>query len=184
MKTYKLKVAGLERDLPIIKISAHLSIASFVLLGDAEMTTRAAEELDKIIPDVDILVTAEAKGIPLVHEVARLRGMKKYVVCRKTVKSYMEDIVDVPVKSITTNEEQKLYLNGEDIDLIEGKDVCIIDDVISTGESIQALKDLVEKIGGNVKAQAAILAEGEAADRDDIIFLEKLPINPENQDQE
>lgn len=178
MKTYKLKVAGLERDLPIIKISEDLSIASFVLLGDAEMTTLAAEALDEKIPQVDIFVTAEAKGIPLVHELSRIRGMKDYIVCRKSIKTYMNDPVEVVVNSITTANEQKLYLNSEDISLIKDKRVCILDDVISTGESIKALEDLVVKVGGKILAKAAILAEGDAGDRDDIIFLERLPLNP------
>lgn len=180
MKTYKIKVAGLERNLPIIRISNDLSIGSFVILGDQEMTSVAAKELDKLIDQVDVFVTAEAKGIPLVHELARLRKMKKYVVCRKSVKTYMKDPVSIGVKSITTERSQKLYLNGEDIDLIKGKRACLIDDVISTGESIKALEELVEKVGGYTIAKAAILAEGEASKRDDIIFLEKLPLNPEN----
>jgi len=179
MKTYKLKVAGIERDLPIIEISKDLSIASFVLLGDAEMTTLAAEALDKKIPQVDIFVTAEAKGIPLVHELSRIRGITKYIVCRKSIKTYMNDPVEVSVNSITTQEEQKLYLNSEDVDLIKNKRVCLLDDVISTGESIQALEDLVAKVGGQILAKAAILAEGDAGDIKDIIFLERLPLNPE-----
>ncbi|MDD7306746.1 MAG: phosphoribosyltransferase family protein [Peptoniphilaceae bacterium] len=179
MKTYKLKVAGLERDLPIIKISDALSIASFVILGDQELTTKSAKELDKLIPDVDIFVTAEAKGIPLVHELSRLRNMKKYVVCRKSVKSYMKDSIEVSLKSITTANSQKLYLNGEDVGLIKGKEVCLVDDVISTGQSSKALEELINKAGGIVVARAAILAEGEAYKRDDIIYLSPLPLNPE-----
>lgn len=179
METYKLKLLGLERDLPIIKLSKDLSIASFVLLGDQELTRVCAKELDKIIPEADILITAEAKGIPLVYELARLRNMKNYVVARKSIKSYMHNPVSVEVNSITTEKKQHLYLNDTDLELIKGKDVVLVDDVISTGESIQALEDLAEKSGASVVAKAAILAEGEAGDRNDIIFLGKLPLNPE-----
>lgn len=178
MKTYKLSVAGIQRDLPIVKISDDLSIASFVLLGDCEMTCRSAEILNEKIPEVDIFVTAEAKGIALIHEISRLRGMEKYVVCRKSKKAYMEGVKEVSVKSITTNNIQKLFLDKNDIALVKNKRVCLIDDVISTGESIDAIEKLVLKVGGNIIVKAAILAEGEAANRDDIIFLEKLPLNP------
>lgn len=178
MSTYKLELAGLVRNLPIIKISDDLSIASFVTLGDQELVSHAAVELEKLIPEVDIFVTAEAKGISLAHELARLRGMKKYVVCRKSVKSYMTDPIGISVKSITTDKIQRLYLNGEDVDLIKDKKACLVDDVISTGESIKALEDLVNKVGGKVVGKAAILAEGDASKREDLIFLKELPLNP------
>lgn len=178
MNTYKLELAGLKRDLPIIDISDDLSIASFVLLGDTEMTEKAASKLDELIPKVDVFISAEAKGIPLVYELSKLRNIKRYVVCRKSIKTYMTDSIGVSVNSITTKDEQNLYLNGDDIELIKDKDVCILDDVISTGESIKAIEELVIKAGGNIKAKAAILAEGDASERDDIIFLESLPINP------
>lgn len=179
MKTYRLKVAGLERQLPIINIVDELSIASFVLLGDQELTTKTAYELDKLIGKVDIFVTAEAKGIPLVHELARLRNMPKYIVARKSIKTYMNNPISVEVNSITTSKKQNLFLNDEDIVFIKDKRVCIIDDVISTGQSIAALEKLVKIAGGNIVSKACILAEGDAAFRDDIIFLEKLPLNPD-----
>ncbi|MEK3937365.1 phosphoribosyltransferase family protein [Sporosarcina sp. FSL W7-1349] len=176
MKTYTLEVGGLTRELPIIPISESVSIASFVLLGDTEMVTVAAPLLVEKLPAVDILITAEAKGIPFVHELSKLLEMPRYIVARKSVKSYMESPLITKVNSITTKQEQFLCLDRLDADFIKGKRVALIDDVISTGESLRALAELVESAGANIVAQAAILAEGDAADRDDIIFLEKLPL--------
>lgn len=176
-EVYELKVAGLTRQLPIIEVSEEVAIASFVLLGDSEMTIAAARELAKRLPDsIDYLVTAEAKGIPLLQELARIMDFPNYIVARKSKKAYMSDPLEASVVSITTQKEQTLYLDGGDALAIKGKKVAIIDDVISTGESLQALITLVEKAGANVVAQAAILAEGEAANRSDLIFLEKLPL--------
>lgn len=178
-KTYELQVAGLKRELPIIQVAEDLAIASFVLLGDAEMTTQAAVELAKKIPiEVDYLVTAEAKGIPLLQELARILEFPTYIVARKSVKAYMAAPLEASVFSITTQKEQTLILDGRDAALIAGKKVAIIDDVISTGESLAALVQLVEKAGAQVVAQAAVLAEGEAAKREDILFLEELPLFP------
>jgi len=176
METYQLTVAGIKRELPIIPISAELKIASFVILGDTEIVSAAAPLLAEKLTDVDYLVTAEAKGIPLVYELSKQLHMKKYIVARKSVKPYMEEPLVNRVVSITTQKEQVLCLDGKDAELIKGKRVALIDDVISTGESIKALEDLVTKAGGNVVAKAAILTEGDAADRKDILFLEKLPI--------
>lgn len=178
-KHYELKVAGLTRNLPIIQVADDLAIASFVLLGDAEMTTVAASEIAKRLPEnIDFLVTAEAKGIPLLQELARIKGFKSYIVARKSVKSYMESPLEASVFSITTQKEQTLYLDGHDVELIKDKKVAIIDDVISTGESLQALVNLVEKAGAKIVVKAAILAEGDAAKREDIVFLEELPLFP------
>lgn len=178
-KTYELQVAGLKRELPIIQIAEDLAIASFVLLGDAEMTTQAAVELAKKIPiEVDYLVTAEAKGIPLLQELARILEFPTYIVARKSVKAYMAAPLEASVFSITTQKEQTLILDGRDAALIAGKKVAIIDDVISTGESLAALVQLVEKAGAQVVSQVAVLAEGEAAKREDILFLEELPLFP------
>lgn len=176
MDYYELNLCGVKRKLPIIEVSENLDIASFVLLGDQEICTLSAKNLSEKMPEVDILITAEAKGIPLVNEIARLKNMPKYVVARKSVKVYMEDPISVEVDSITTSNIQKLYLAKEDVEFIKGKRVALVDDVISTGESIGALEKLVKKVGGEVIAKVAILAEGEAANRKDIIFLEKLPI--------
>lgn len=175
MKTYELNVAGVTRKLPIIPINEDLQIASFVILGDTELVTAAAPVLAEKLPEIDILVTAEAKGIPFVHELARIMEMKHYVVARKSVKAYMENPLTYEVNSITTQKPQVLCLDTQDVELIKGKQVALIDDVISTGESIKALEKLVEKAGGKVVAKAAILAEGDAANRDDFMFLEKLP---------
>ncbi len=173
---YAIEVAGVKRELPIIKISNNLSIASFVILGDTEIVCAAAQEIVKRLPEVDILVTAEAKGIPLVFEISRLLKMKKYIVARKSVKPYMNSPIIDEVVSITTQKKQILVLDEQDAAFIKGKRVAIIDDVISTGESIQGIERLVESAGGIITAKAAILAEGDAAKRDDIIFLEPLPL--------
>lgn len=173
---YRLKVAGLERDLPICAVSDKLDIAGFVIFGDVELTEACARELIKKLPEYDYLITAEAKGIPLIHEIARQRGDKKHFIARKGLKVYMRDPISVTVHSITTLKEQTLYLDGEDAKLMKGKRILIIDDVISTGESLRALEKLVESAGGIICGRAAILAEGDAADRDDIVFLEKLPL--------
>ncbi|WP_018930640.1 phosphoribosyltransferase family protein [Gracilibacillus lacisalsi] len=175
-ETYKLTISGLERELPIVEVDDHLSIASFVILGDTELVCHVAPLLAKKLPPVDYIVTAEAKGIPLIHELTKVMGKKEYIIARKSVKAYMEDPVINRVNSITTSDEQLLCLDGKDAKLLKGKKVAIIDDVISTGESIRALEELVHQAGAIVEAKAAILAEGDAADRDDLIFLGKLPV--------
>ena len=176
MKTYTLHVAGLTRELPIIKLSYDLSIASFVILGDTEIVKKTAPMIAKKLPEVDFVVTAEAKGIPLAYEISKILNLNEYIVARKSIKAYMEEPIEVEVNSITTTNSQKLYLNNQDANKIKGKRVVLIDDVISTGQSLKALERLVEKAGANVVAKAAILAEGDAKDRKDIIFLEALPI--------
>ena len=173
---YRMKVAGLERDLPICPVNDKLYIAGFVIFGDQELTVACAAELLKKAPEYDYIITAEAKGIPLAHEMARQAGDAKYILARKGPKLYMRDIFSVSVNSITTAKEQKLYLDGADAALMAGKRILIVDDVISTGESLKALEALVEKAGGIIAGKMAILAEGEAADRDDILYLEKLPL--------
>ena len=175
MKTYTLHVAGLTRELPIIKLSYDLSIASFVILGDTEIVRKTAPIIAKKLPEVDLIVTAEAKGIPLAYEISKVLNLNEYVVARKSVKAYMEESIEVEVNSVTTTNSQKLYLNNRDAKKIKGKRIALVDDVISTGQSLKALERLVEKAGGKVLAKAAILAEGDAKDRKDIIFLEALP---------
>ena len=175
MKTYTLHVAGLTRELPIIKLSYDLSIASFVILGDTEIVRKTAPIIAKKLPEVDFIVTAEAKGIPLAYEISRILNLNEYIVARKSIKAYMEEPIEIEVNSITTTNFQKLYLNNQDAKKIKGKRVALVDDVISTGQSLKALERLVEKAGGKVLAKAAILAEGDAKDRKDIIFLEALP---------
>lgn len=176
MEYYNLKVAGLERKLPIIRITDTLEIASFVILGDSELVIHAAEELKDKLPEVDYLITAEAKGIPLVQELSRLLGMKRYFVARKSIKPYMTEPLITEVYSITTQKKQILCLEKEESEMIKGKRILIVDDVISTGESIKAMEALVKKAGGKIQGKAAILAEGESAERKDIIYLEKLPL--------
>ncbi|MBE6925186.1 MAG: adenine phosphoribosyltransferase [Ruminococcaceae bacterium] len=173
---YTMNVAGLQRDLPICKATDSLYIAGFVIFGDQELTVACARELLKLAPEYDYIITAEAKGIPLAHEMARQSGDAKYILARKGPKLYMRDIFEVSVRSITTAKEQKLYLDGADAALMKGKRILLVDDVISTGESLAALEALVEKAGGTVCGKMSILAEGDAQDREDLIYLEKLPL--------
>ncbi len=173
--SYRLEVAGLSRDLKICRISDELSIAAFIMFSDIELSIKCAEELLKLVPDFDVVVTAEAKGIPLAYELARQSG-KNYVVARKMSKLYMSDPIEVEVQSITTARKQTLFLDSHETNYIRGKRVLICDDVISTGGSLLALEKLVHLAEGNIVGKATVLAEGEAADRDDIIFLEKLPM--------
>ncbi len=173
---YHMTVAGLERDLPICKVTDSLYIAGFVIFGDPELTVACAQELLKQAPEYDYILTAEAKGIPLAHEMARQAGDAKYILARKAPKLYMRDLFEVSVRSITTAKEQHLYLDGNDAALMKGKRILIVDDVISTGESLSALEALVEKAGGEICGRMAILAEGDAQDREDLVYLEKLPL--------
>jgi adenine phosphoribosyltransferase len=173
---YRLNVAGVERDLKLFPVNDKLSIAAFILFGDVELTVACAGALGKIAPEHDILVTAEAKSIPLIHEMARQLGENEYVVARKGAKVYMEDIVTVTVNSITTKHEQKLCVGKREADLMRGKRVLIVDDVISTGESLNALEELVRAVGGNIVGKMAVLAEGDAIKREDITVLAPLPL--------
>lgn len=174
-KIYTITIAGLERNLPICRINENLSIAAFVIFGDVELTIAASKELLKKAPEFDVLITAEAKGIPLVYEMARQSG-KPYFIARKYPKLYMSNPISVDVRSITTDKEQVLYLDESEMDVIRGKRVLIVDDVISTGESLRALDLLVERSGGKIAGQCAILAEGDAIGREDIFYLEPLPL--------
>ena len=173
---YKMKIAGLDRSLPLCKLNDDLYIGAFVIFGDAELTVACAEELLKRAPEYDYLLTAEAKGIPLIHEMARQHGDKKYFVARKKPKLYMTGVLEVDVHSITTASEQKLYLDTADASLMKGRKILIVDDVISTGESLHALETLVNETGAEICGRMAILAEGDAQDRKDLIYLEKLPL--------
>ncbi len=175
MATYKMKIAGLERELPICKVNDNLDIAGFVIFGDVEMTVASAAELLKKCPEFDYIVAPEAKAIPLAHEMARQSG-KPYFICRKGAKLYMQAPISVNVRSITTDKEQTLFMDSLEGEQLRGKKVIILDDVISTGESLLAVRKLIEQFDAEIVGQAAILAEGDAADRDDIIYLEKLPL--------
>jgi len=175
MDTYKITIAGVERDLIKYPVNSQLEIAAFNMFGDVEITEKSAEALLKICPEHDVVVSAEAKGIPLCYEMAR-QGCRQYVIARKSVKVYMRNCVHVAVHSITTAKVQRLYLSDTDIAFLKDKRVLIVDDVISTGESIAALETLMNKIGVNVVGKACVLAEGDAKNRDDIIFLEELPV--------
>ncbi len=173
---YKMTVAGLERALPLCPISDELYIGAFVIFGDVELTSACASELLKRAPEYDYIITAESKGIPLAHEMARQHGDDFYFLARKSVKLYMKDPLSAEVQSITTAARQTLYLDGEHAKKMAGKRILIVDDVISTGESLKAVERLVEKAGGVICGRMAILAEGDAQSREDILYLEKLPL--------
>lgn len=173
---YRLNVAGLERELPLCPIGDNLNIGAFVLFGDVELTETCARELCKRAPEHDVMITAESKGIPLIHAMCRIAGENRYVLARKSVKLYMRDVVKCEVQSITTSARQTLYIDGADAEYMRGKRVLIVDDVISTGGSLHALEELVRQSGGIIAGKMAILAEGDSIDRKDIIVLGKLPL--------
>lgn len=178
--TYEMDIAGLKRDLPICKVTDDLYIGAFVIFGDVELTVHCATELLKRAPEYDYMLAPEAKSIPLIYEMARQSGANKYFIARKKAKAYMKEVFSVSVQSITTQGVQTLFLDKEDADLIRGKRILVIDDVISTGESLLATEKLVEQAGGVVAGRMAVLAEGDASDRDDIITLAPLPLfNPD-----
>ena len=178
--TYKMNVAGLTRDLPLCPLNDSLMIAAFVIFGDVELTCACAKALLEKTPEFDYMVTPEAKSIPLIHEMARQSGRNDYFLVRKAPKLYMNGVFEVEDRSITTQGVQKLYMDGADAKKMKGKRILILDDVISTGGSLAAVENLVNQAGGIVVGRMAILAEGDAADRDDIIFLEKLPLCDKN----
>lgn len=173
---YTIQVAGLSRDLPLCPISDDLNIGAFIMFGDVELTEKCAAELIKRAPEHDVIITAESKGIPLAYEMCRLSGRNRYILARKSVKLYMKDVVSCETKSITTEATQTLYIDGEDAEYMKGRRVLIVDDVISTGGSLLSLEHLVENAGGTVVGKMTVLAEGDATERDDIIYLEKLPL--------
>lgn len=172
---YTMKIAGLTRDLEKFPVNEKLDIAAFIIFGDVELTIAGCAELLKKVPEFDVILTPEAKSIPMAYEMARQSG-KPYIIARKGVKVYMRNPIEVSVNSITTKNTQKLYLGESEVNKIKGKRVLIIDDVISTGESLYAVRELVKKAGATEAAACAFLAEGDAAERTDIIFLEKLPL--------
>lgn len=174
-ETYEINIAGLKRELPLCPINEHLSIGAFIIFGDVELTVAAAKEILNRAPEFDFIVTPEAKSIPIAYEMAR-QSSKPYFVVRKKAKLYMQNPVEVTVKSITTASEQKLILDGAEGEQMRGKRVLVVDDVISTGESLIAVEKLLQNFDVNIVGKAAVLAEGDAADRKDIIFLEKLPL--------
>ena len=171
-----MKIAGLDRSLPLCPISDKLKIGAFVIFGDPELTTACAKELLEKAPDYDYIITAESKGIPIAHEMARLAGNQKYFIARKKAKLYMTGVFEVNVHSITTEGEQKLYLDKADAALMKGKRILIVDDVVSTGESLRAVEELVKAAGAQIAGQMCILAEGDAQKRSDITYLAPLPL--------
>lgn len=174
--TYEMDIAGLKRELPLCKVSDDLYIGAFVMFGDVELTVHCATELLKRAPEYDYLIAPEAKAIPLLYEMARQSGAEKYFLARKGAKAYMTGVFEVEVRSITTMHIQKLVIDKADAELMRGKRILIIDDVISTGESLHAVEELVKKAGGIIAGKMAVLAEGDAAKREDIIALAPLPL--------
>ncbi len=175
-KTYEMTIAGCRRQLPLCPISDELNIGAFVIFGDPELTTACAQALVERAPEHDVMITAESKGIPLICEMARIAGEKRYILARKSQKLYMRNVFVAEVRSITTDHVQKLYLDGGDAQYLQGKRVLIVDDVISTGESLHAMEELVRQAGGEIAGRMAILAEGDAVGRNDLIYLEELPL--------
>lgn len=177
MKYHTVDIAGFEAQLPILPLPSGISIAFFNLHGDSALTEHSAKALAPKLADCDVLITAESKGLQLTHCVARELGHRYYAVARKTKKLYMQDGIEITIQSsITTGKEQKLYLSKHDVDLIKGKKVGIVDDVVSTGASLAGLEELVEKAGATVHKKAFVLAEADAADRKDVIYLASIPI--------
>lgn len=174
--TYEMDIAGLKRDLPICKVTDDLYIGAFVMFGDVELTVHCAAELLKRAPEYDYIIAPEAKAIPLLYEMARQTGAEKYFLARKGPKAYMSGVFEVSVKSITTEAVQKLVIDTADAELIKGKRMLIVDDVISTGESLRAMEELVNQAGGQIVGKMAVLAEGDAINRDDLIVLAPLPL--------
>ena len=181
MKYHTVDIKGFKVDLPILSLPSGIGIAFFNLHGDSELTEHCAKELAKYLTDCEVLITAESKGLQLTHCTARELGQRYYAVARKSKKLYMQDGIEIVIKSsITTGKEQKLYLSKHDLDLIKGKKVGIVDDVVSTGASLEGLEELVEKAGGIIHKKAFVLAEAEAAERSDVIYLASIPIFPNN----
>lgn len=177
---YEMEIAGLTRQLKLCPVTEDLYIGAFILFGDVDLTVAAAEALLRKAPEFDVILTGESKGIPLAHEMARQEGHVDYVVARKGAKLYMSDVIQTEVDSITTDHIQTLCIGGDDAQKLRDRRVLIVDDVISTGETLKSIETLVNQVGGNIAGRMAVLAEGEAADRDDIIYLEKLPLfNPD-----
>ena len=181
-KYFDFEIYGVKRKLPYVKIADDLALASFVCISDTELVQVCAPKLVERLPEVDYLVTAEAKGIILTYEMSRLMGMKDFIIARKSKKPYMQDAIGCTVYSITTQKEQTLYLNGVDAEKIRGKRVAIIDDVIATGDSVRAVEELVKKAGAEVVARAAILAELETVNRKDVIYLKEHYVFRPNED--
>ncbi len=173
---YTIDMAGMKRDLKLFPINDELQIAAFILFGDVEITKHTAAKLLEKAPEFDLILTAEAKSIPLAYEMAAQAGQNDYIIARKGIKIYMDDVISSTVRSITTDSVQTLYLGKDEADRIKGKRILIIDDVISTGESLKAIESLVEKAGGTIVGKMAVLAEGDSFNRDDIIVLAKLPL--------
>ena len=173
---YNMNIAGCDRALPLCKLNDDLQIGAFVIFGDPELTTACAQKMLELAPEYDYLISAEAKGIPLVHEMARLAGNQRYFLARKNPKLYMTGVFEAELHSITTDKDQKLYLDVADAQLMKGKRILVVDDVISTGESLAAIEHLVTMAGGNICGRMTILAEGDAQNREDLIYLEKLPL--------
>ena len=177
MKYHTVDIAGFEAQLPILPLPGGISIAFFNLHGDSSLTEHCGKKLAEQLSDCEVLLTAESKGLQLTHCVARELNQRYYAVARKTKKLYMQDGIELTIESsITTGKAQTFYLSRHDADLLKGKKVGIVDDVVSTGASLKGLEMLVEKAGGIIHKKAFVLAEADAADRTDVIYLAKIPL--------
>lgn len=177
MKFFTVDLNGFEANLPVLPLPSGVNIAFFNLHGNVRLTEHCGKQLTKLVADCDVLLTAESKGLQLTHVIARELGHEYYAVARKSKKLYMQDGLEVVIKSsITTGTEQKLYLSRHDAELMKGKKVGIIDDVVSTGNSLVGLEKLVEMSDGTICKKAFVLAEGEAAKREDICYLGVIPL--------
>lgn len=182
MKYFDFELLGIKRKLPFVRVKGRLSLASFVVISDTELVQAAAPELVKRLPEVDLLMTAEAKGIILAYEMSRLMGMKDFIVARKSYKPYMQNALSHTLNSVTTQKQQTLWLDGHDAERIKGKRIALIDDVFATGESLAAIEALATAAGAKVVARAAILAELESVGRPDLIYLKEHFVFSANDD--
>lgn len=176
-ETYPITIAGVKRELPLFEVKPGLRIAILNILGDIELVDACAEELNQLLSDTeyDVILTPEAKSIPLAHMLSKISG-KPYVVLRKEYKPYLGDAISAETLSITTGKPQTLYLDEKDIDLIRGKRVVLLDDVISTGSTLQGMHLVMDKAGAITAYEVGILTEGDRAEWRDIIALGHLPL--------
>ncbi len=174
---YTIDINGYKHDAPVLPLPSGIKIVFFNLHGNQKLTEHCGKELAKLLSDCDVLLTVESKALQLTHVITRELDMPFYAVARKSKKLYMQDGIEITIESsITTGAEQKLYLSKHDVELLKGKKVGIVDDVVSTGASLKGLEDIVKKAGGIIHKKAFVLAEGDAKNRPDVIYLQSIPL--------